>query len=371
MMPGVRTQMVGSVAMILAMTMTMAMPASAQEDAVPDGSRMAALEAEVPPQTWYPDGYYDVRIAAEAQSAEAPRNKTLFVGACPEGGGLCYDPFDPLPQRINPGEGDPAVRRYGDIALNISRLRQELALTGYPLAVYSGPLADYERKLVETAASTDPTADTSRTEAARTLAATLETLRKRKTPNLPRIIGYDESTALVRAIVTRSAGPSAALYPAGKKLFGNVRLTLKTGDQVELLDARGSRTLRGPGVFAAGDTDVSAASVAAIARPSVPRARGGAVRGGGKPSGIVIQTSPLSGEVLLVSAFAFKICQRKTGDPWDRFACKWNEIETGVARPLSGRFVYQVRWPDGTVRKGTREIAPADTGAVTFKKVGS
>jgi hypothetical protein len=355
-------------AMLLA-TMT-AVPVSAQEDAVPDGSAMAALEAAVPPQTWYPDGYYDVRIAAEAQVAETPRGTPLFVGACPQGGGLCYDPFDPLPQRINPSESDPAVRRYGDIALHIARLRQELAIAGYPLAVYSVPLADYERKLIETTTSANPTPDAARAEATRTFATALEAQRQQKAATLPRILGYGEGADLVRAIVLRSTGPSAALYPAGKKLFGNVRLTLKAGDQIEWLDAQGTRTLRGPGVFTAGDTNVSASSVAALARPSAARSRLGAVRSGGA-SGIVIQTNPPSGEVLLVSAFAFRICQRKTGDPWDRFTCKWNEIETGVARPLSGRFVYQVRWPDGTVRKGTREIAPTDTGAVTFKKVGS
>ncbi len=93
------------------------------------------------------------------------------------------------------------------------------------------------------------------------------------------------------------------------------------------------------------------------------------------PTGVTLATVPAAGEVLLINAFAFKVCMRKQADPWDRFACKWNEVETGIARPLSGRFVYQVRWPDGTVRKGTREIIAGQNGAaastVTFKKTGS
>ena len=90
-----------------------------------------------------------------------------------------------------------------------------------------------------------------------------------------------------------------------------------------------------------------------------------------RPRGVVLKTEPAGGELLLINAFAFKVCMRKQQDPWDRMACRWNETETGVARPMSGRFVYQVQWPDGAVRKGTREIAPEQSGAVTFKKVGS
>ena len=77
----------------------------------------------------------------------------------------------------------------------------------------------------------------------------------------------------------------------------------------------------------------------------------------------------------MINAFAFKVCTRKKPDPWDRFACKWNEIETGVDQTLSGRYVYQVKWPDGTVHKGTREIVPSYDDepkvTVTFKKTGS
>ncbi|MBL8649455.1 MAG: hypothetical protein JNL35_03525 [Sphingopyxis sp.] len=354
-----------------ALALAMAAPLHAQEeDAVPAADAMVALAAQVPPQSWYPEGYYDVRVAAEAQVAEAPRSKAAFVGSCSGGDGLCYDPFDPLPQRINPGESDPAVRRYGNIALDISRLRQELALTGYAAAAYAAALADYERKLVEVPAGDRAAATDAQITAGRAFAASVEASRKRQAPNLPRILDYDESAAMAQMVVVRSSGPSALAYPAGRKMSRDAKLLLRTGDQVELLDTGQIRTLRGPGTVRAGDT---ASAMVAMASPS-GMARVGAVRGGsggGRPAGIVFETSPPSGEVLLVSAFAFRICQRKIPDPWNRFACQWNEMETGVAKPLSGRFVYQVKWPDGTVRKGTREIAPAESGQVTFKKVGS
>ena len=54
---------------------------------------------------------------------------------------------------------------------------------------------------------------------------------------------------------------------------------------------------------------------------------------------------------------------------------KQDEWETGVARTKPyGRFVYQVKWPDGVVRKGTREIVPdieEQAVTVTFRKTGS
>ena len=126
-----------------------------------------------------------------------------------------------------------------------------------------------------------------------------------------------------------------------------------------------------PEAMLAAAVDANRARVA----PKLPKVivDGGCGAGDGAP--VIVRTAPAGGEVLLVNAFAFKVCTRKTPDPWDRFACKWNEIETGAERQLSGRYVYQVKWPDGTVRKGTREIVPNEDGGatltVTFRKTGS
>lgn len=116
-----------------ALAVTLAAPAAAQENAVPNAAGMDTLAAEVTPQSWYPDGYYDVRIAAESQVAETPRSPENYIAPCPVGGGDCFDPIDPPPQRVNPGESGPAVSRYGDIALAVSRLRRELAQAGFQI----------------------------------------------------------------------------------------------------------------------------------------------------------------------------------------------------------------------------------------------
>ena len=94
---------------------------------------------------------------------------------------------------------------------------------------------------------------------------------------------------------------------------------------------------------------------------------GGCGAGGGE--GFEIATLPAQGQVWLISAFNFRVCARRNPDPWDKFGCRWNEIDTSQEQYSLGRFIYEVRWPDGTVRRGTREIGYGET--VTFRKTGS
>lgn len=368
---------------LAAATLALAAPAMGQEDGQPadGGAAMQSLEKAVAPQSWYPEGYYDVRIAAEAQIAETPRAEKVMIGKCADGSGSCYDLVDPLAPRIARGETDPILLRYGNVALETSRIRQELTRLGYPAAAYSEPLAAYEKQLVD--AATNRTAGTDATEdaAVAALAGAIETNRQRLAPKLPRVTAPGAATPGEQGatiLVVRTSGPVAARYPAGSRLKADDRLTLVAGDRIVLLERGGTRTLTGPGTFAAGGLarggDATGYLATRLLAHPVTRTRAGAVRGGQRGS-VLVATSPPGGEVLLTTAFAFKLCTRKKVDIWDRFACKWNEVETGVERPLSGRYVYQVKWPDGTVRKGTRDIVPEydsdDAVTVTFKKSGS
>ena len=85
-------------------------------------------------------------------------------------------------------------------------------------------------------------------------------------------------------LVVRSVGPSAKLYPLGKRLPDSTRITLKASDQLTLLDGRGTRELRGPGTFTAASASSAPAQLAAASADG-RRARIGAVRG--------IETGPL------------------------------------------------------------------------------
>lgn len=288
-----------------------AFPSAALAQTPPDAAALKAIEAAIPARDWYPAGYYDVRIAAEAQIAEAPRARKTIVLDCFEGGGQCYDVIDCTAEGAQFNPDDPALSRYGTTALEISRLRGELARLGYPKAVYAAPLADYERKLLA--------------------------------------VDAERSEADVKLAGGFVPPGDAAPPPAGD--FDDPA----AGLDAELAAAIEANRLR--------------------LAPGLPRVivEGGCGAGEGGP--IIVRTEPAGGEVLLINAFAFKVCTRRQPDPWDRFACKWNEWETGVARTKPyGRFVYQVKWPDGVVRKGTREIAPnmeETSVTVTFRKVGS
>ena len=70
----------------------------------------------------------------------------------------------------------------------------------------------------------------------------------------------------------------------------------------------------------------------------------------------------------MISRFRFQVCRAREIDPWDIEECPWNEIETDRVQQLSGRFRYQIRWTDGTERRGMRVI---DNGTHTFRKDGS
>ena len=97
---------------------------------------------------------------------------------------------------------------------------------------------------------------------------------------------------------------------------------------------------------------------------------------GGEGFPVIVRTAPGNGQVWMISAFAFRVCTRRVENPWDKFACRWNEIETGTeTTSLGGRYVYEIRWPDGTSRRGTREVRGEyrESGAttVTFRRTGS
>jgi hypothetical protein len=92
------------------------------------------------------------------------------------------------------------------------------------------------------------------------------------------------SSVLAQSLIVRSTGPSAANYPAGRKLESSERVTLKAQDVVTVLDKSGTRVLRGPGTFAM--SAVSRANQTAstrlasfITNRGSSRARAGAIRG--------------------------------------------------------------------------------------------
>ena len=87
-------------------------------------------------------------------------------------------------------------------------------------------------------------------------------------------------TALAGTMVVRSTGPSAASYPVGKALPADGKITLRAGDAVTVMDAGGTRVLRGPGAVAvAGSATASGSGFAQlISNTGGRQARTGATR---------------------------------------------------------------------------------------------
>lgn len=82
-------------------------------------------------------------------------------------------------------------------------------------------------------------------------------------------------------LVVRSSGPSARNFPPGKSLDDNARINLQANDMLVVLDARGTRTLKGPGAFTPGGPAKASgtmSSIGAVTGSSRGRARVGAVR---------------------------------------------------------------------------------------------
>lgn len=88
--------------------------------------------------------------------------------------------------------------------------------------------------------------------------------------------------AAMAGVVVKSTGPSATRYPVGTKLDDNASITLKAGDVVTVLTAKGTRIIRGAGTFRVGDRpQVASDRFAALTRKrAATRVRTGAVRDG-------------------------------------------------------------------------------------------
>lgn len=288
-----------AIALILSCLAALTLAPAVQAQGV-SAEDMRAAEDSVAMRDYYPEGYYDVRVAAEATIAKWPRERDEMLDYCESGSdygrasaygnaqgagsGRCYEVMDCAWQPVPANDDDPAYTRFGAVALEIARLRSELDRLGYPTGVYARPIDEFERRMVESGTALEGEAAD---DARKDLVDTLERRRSRLAPQTLSIVN----------------------------------------------DAPCDPLPDGP---------------------------------------IIVRTVPTGGEVLLINAFSFNVCTRRQPDPWDRFACRWNEWVPGEMRTQPyGRFMYQVTWPDGTNRRGSREIvrdAGEESVTVTFRK---
>lgn len=73
--------------------------------------------------------------------------------------------------------------------------------------------------------------------------------------------------------------------------------------------------------------------------------------------GVRIATRPRNGRVRLIPVFFYKLCQIQKIDPDDPRRCDhWRESAEGALLDLSGDYIYQASWSDGTRHSA---VAPA------------
>lgn len=180
--------------------------------------------------------------------------------------------------------------------------------------------------------------------------------------------------ALSKAVVVRSAGPSAKTYPPGKALPDSARISLKPGDSVTVLGPNATKTLRGPGTFPA-----SSASAEGLAVAAARRTRFGAMRSGElalNPSPWNLDVSQ-SGTICLAKGSALKMWRPSSDDAAQltitpssgkattvKWAAGKSTADWPAALPIAEGVDYQLAIKDGpspeTVRFAMMPAIPAD-----------
>jgi hypothetical protein len=264
----------------------------------------------IPDQSWYPEGYRDLRIAAALQAETFPREEDLMVVEDFDDPSVkTYDLIDCDPFYDVPEGLDEAEAERVQLALDMSKMRAEFARLGYPLEVYDQPLLDYERWILT---GTAPGW-------ARRLLALMD-----KYPE-GEIEGFQ-----------------------GTEEEGHLLGTGMLGALKDELEERRKRL-----------------------GPRLPHfvVEGGC--GAGEEE-FEIRLVPANGELWLINAFAFRVCERKVADPWNHRACGWSQYAAGDTTFASGRYMFEARWPDGTVQRGARVLEGSfdeeEGSVITFRR---
>ncbi|HYJ83244.1 MAG TPA: hypothetical protein VEW26_10430 [Allosphingosinicella sp.] len=95
-------------------------------------------------------------------------------------------------------------------------------------------------------------------------------------------------------------------------------------------------------------------------QPNLPKVVALGECGAGE-SDFIFKLQPVDGKAWVVNRFGFEVCKAKGLDPWDRDRCKrWDEVDPDRPMALAGTYVYQARWRNGAVGRGTKRLEPGD-----------
>jgi hypothetical protein len=277
---------------------------------------LAQPAGSIPNQAWYPQGYLDLREAAALQVETFPRPADGLVFEDYDDPQVKnYDMIDCDPLYDVPDGVDEETAERMQLALEVAKYRRELATIGYPLEVYDQPLLDYERWVL--------------TGAVPRWGERFAALAARYPDGPPEgFYAQDRSDEEIAEMESLSYG-----------MLGALRGELETRRQ--RLSPRSARIVV-EGGCGAGESEFE------------------------------IRLVPANGELWLINAFAFRVCERKVADPWNHRACSWSQYGAGDTTFASGRYMYEARWPNGTVQRGAKVLEGGfeDDGAtvITFRR---
>ncbi len=138
-------------------------------------------------------------------------------------------------------------------------------------------------------------------------------IKTKFTPGFLALALVGGGSAAAETIVVKSVGPSAKTYPPGKSLPDNSRVTLGKLDVLTILDGRGTRVFKGPGVFSTTASTTTNSAIGSMLRNTGTRqVRTGAVRTVGasavaRPPSVWLIDATKSGTVCVAGTEAVSI----------------------------------------------------------------
>ncbi len=163
------------------------------------------------------------------------------------------------------------------------------------------------------------------------------------------LLTADVAVANAKAIVVKSAGPSAKAFAPGKAIADNSTVTLKAGDIVTLLDGQGTRVLKGPGTFSTTANTQTSSNIATVLKNTGTRqVRTGAVRGAvseaaARPTNVWLVDTTKSATVCVADATAVSFWN-PTGEQGGSITL--TRVSDGKSLPVALRPMQSVKaWP--------------------------
>ena len=299
-------------------------------------AKPAPPHINVPDQPWYPPGYRDLRIAAGETVRTFPRDSISVLNNFGDRGDHSYKTYDVIDCMLGydlPKTPDWQLYQREMLALDVARMRSEFAKLGYSPKVYDGALLEYERDALAHFPS---------------VAAPWWFVHDAQALPEPMNDGVTDA-APIEHDNNSVDEPQTEAAAAGDTEAGVFE------DDTS-------------GFWRKDELAAKMEAIRARLQPNKPRIMSEGGCGGGE-SEFTVELSPPDGRLWLINAFAFKVCERRLPDPWNHIACSWNEYTTGEKTAASGRYIYEARWPDGTVRRGAKLLEETeDGGAIVIRR---